>query len=517
MGSFRCAGKVSERAKITLQQSPYLQFENITKRFPGVVAVDNVSIAISKGSCHALVGENGAGKSTLGKILAGIHQPDGGKIFIAGKEKRFRHAGEAFKAGIGMVHQELEFCENLSVAENLCLSGMPARASIVDKKRLYENGRQMLEVIGAGHIDVAKRLGLLTIANQQLVQIAEAVGRNAEILVFDEPTSSLSQSETENLFRLIDELKRKSITCIYISHRLAEIFQLCDNVTVLRDGKVIGTKNINEITEDKLIEMMIGRSFEAYFPQHIKSKKGHELLRIENLSSPGKFENISFSLYAGQILGLAGLVGAGRTEVAEAIFGLDKNVEGAIYVQGKQVNISRPSQALSYGIGLVPEDRKRHGLVLSMNVAENICLSILKKISNFFRSIKKRKLLELVDKYFNLLKIKAASPWVAALNLSGGNQQKLVLAKSLATDCDILIVDEPTRGIDVGAKAEIHSLIDELASKGKAILLISSELPELINLSTNMLVFREGKVSGSLTRKEVSQQSVLRLMTGIQN
>jgi ABC-type sugar transport system ATPase subunit len=500
-----------------LQQSSYLQFENITKRFPGVVAVDNVSIEIAKGSCHSLVGENGAGKSTLGKMLAGIHQPDSGKIFIAGKEKRFRHAGEAFKAGIGMVHQELEFCENLSVAENLCLSDLPARAGLVNKKQLYEKARQMLKVIGAEHIDVAKRLGLLTVANQQLVQIAEAVGRNAEILIFDEPTSSLSQSETENLFRLIDELKSKSITCIYVSHRLAEIFRLCETVTVLRDGKVIGTKNINEITEDKLVEMMIGRSFEAYFPKHIKSEKGPELLRVENLSSPGRFENISFSLCAGQILGLAGLVGAGRTELAEGIFGLDKNIKGKIYLQGKEVNISNPSQALSRGIALVPEDRKRHGLVLSMNVAENICLSILEKISNFLKSIKKRKLLEFVDKYFNLLKIKAASPWVQTLSLSGGNQQKLVLAKSLATDCNILIVDEPTRGIDVGAKAEIHSLIDELAGKGKAVLLISSELPELINLATNILVFRQGKIAGSLARNEVTQQKVLRLMAGLGN
>lgn len=500
-----------------MQQSSYLQFENITKRFPGVVAVDNVSIEIAKGSCHSLVGENGAGKSTLGKMLAGIHQPDSGKIFIAGKEKRFRHAGEAFKAGIGMVHQELEFCENLSVAENLCLSDLPARAGLVNKKQLYEKARQMLKVIGAEHIDVAKRLGLLTVANQQLVQIAEAVGRNAEILIFDEPTSSLSQSETENLFRLIDELKSKSITCIYVSHRLAEIFRLCETVTVLRDGKVIGTKNINEITEDKLVEMMIGRSFEAYFPKHIKSEKGPELLRVENLSSPGRFENISFSLCAGQILGLAGLVGAGRTELAEGIFGLDKNIKGKIYLQGKEVNISNPSQALSRGIALVPEDRKRHGLVLSMNVAENICLSILEKISNFLKSIKKRKLLEFVDKYFNLLKIKAASPWVQTLSLSGGNQQKLVLAKSLATDCNILIVDEPTRGIDVGAKAEIHSLIDELAGKGKAVLLISSELPELINLATNILVFRQGKIAGSLARNEVTQQKVLRLMAGLGN
>jgi len=498
-----------------LQQDCFLKFENITKRFPGVVAVDNVSIEISKGSCHSLIGENGAGKSTLGKILAGIHQPDGGKIFIDGVEKRFANAGQAFKAGIGMVHQELEFCENLTVAENLCLSDIPSKAGIVDKKELYNKARQMLKVIGAEYIDVEKRLGLLTVANQQLVQIAEAVGKNAEILIFDEPTSSLSQKETENLFRLIDELKRKSITCIYVSHRLAEIFRLCETVTVLRDGKVVSTKKVNEITEDKLIEMMIGRSFEAYFPKHIKNEKGPEILRVENLSSPGKFENISFSLHCGQILGLAGLVGAGRTETAQAIFGLDNKTEGKIYIRDKQVNISSPSQALSYGIALVPEDRKRHGLVLSMNAAENICLSILEKISNFFKSIKKGKLFAVVDKYFKLLRIKAASPWIPALNLSGGNQQKLVLAKSLATDCDILIVDEPTRGIDVGAKAEIHSLIDELAGKGKAVLLISSELPELINLSTNILVFRQGKITGSLSRSEVTQEKVLRLMAGI--
>lgn len=496
-------------------QDNFLKFKNITKRFPGVIAVDDVSIEISKGSCHALIGENGAGKSTLGKVLAGIHQPDGGKIFIDGIEKKFTNAGQAFKAGIGMVHQELEFCENLTVAENLCLSDFPCKACIVDKKELYKKARQMLKVIGAEHIDVEKRLGLLTVANQQLVQIAEAVGRNAQILIFDEPTSSLSQKESENLFRLIDELKKKSITCIYISHRLAEIFRLCETVTILRDGKVVDTKKINETTEDRLIEMMIGRSFEAYFPKHIKKEKGAEVLRVENLSSPGKFENISFSLYSGQILGLAGLVGAGRTEVAESIFGLDKNKTGKIFIRGRQVNILNPGQALNCGIALVPEDRKRHGLVLSMSAAENICLSIFEKISNLLKWIKKAKLLEVVNNYFKLLKIKAASPWIYAINLSGGNQQKLVLAKSLASDCDILIVDEPTRGIDVGAKAEIHSLIDELAGKGKAVLLISSELPELINLSTNILVFRQGKITGSLSRSEVNQEKIMRLMAGI--
>ncbi|OHB48956.1 MAG: hypothetical protein A2Y10_04535 [Planctomycetes bacterium GWF2_41_51] len=493
----------------------FLRFENVTKRFPGVVAVDNVSIEIARGTCHSLIGENGAGKSTLGKILAGIHQPDGGTIYIDGDEHKFRDAGEAFKAGIGMVHQELEFCENMSVAENLCLSELPAKAAIVNKKQLYEKSRQKLKLIGAEHIDVTKNLGLLTVANQQLVQIAEAVGRNARILVFDEPTSSLSQSEAENLFRLIDDLKCKSITCIYVSHRMPEIFRLCDSVTVLRDGKVVGTKKISEITEDKLVEMMIGRSFEAYFPKHIRKDRGEELLRVENFSSPGKFENISFSLHRGQILGLAGLVGAGRTELAEAIFGLDKNAKGKVFVAGKQADITEPREALNSGIYLVPEDRKRHGLILSMNAAENICLSVLEKISNALRIIRRKELLSLAGKYFKLLKVKAASFWVSALSLSGGNQQKLVLAKALAAECKILIVDEPTRGIDVGAKAEIHSLIDELAGAGKAILLISSELPELINLSTNILVFRQGKITGELSRDEASQEKVMRLMAGI--
>jgi len=500
-----------------LQQNAYLQFENITKRFPGVTAVDNVSIAIAKGTCHAVVGENGAGKSTLGKMLAGIYQPDGGKIIIDGQEKIFAHPAAAFKAGIGMVHQELEFCENLTVAENLCLSELPCKAGFIDKKLMHKKARQMLSVIAAEHIDVTQKLGLLTIANQQLVQIAEAVGRKAQILIFDEPTSSLSQSETENLFRLIDDLKSKSITCIYVSHRFGEIFRLCEQVSVLRDGKYIGTKKISEITEDKLVEMMIGRSFEAYFPQHIQTQKGTEILRVENLSSPGKFENISFSLHAGQILGLAGLVGAGRTELAQAIFGLDKNTKGKIFLRGKEIKPKYPSQALKSGIALVPEDRKRHGLILSMNVAENICLTILNKIANFFKAIRKKTLFEVFDKYSKMLKIKTASPWVGALSLSGGNQQKLVLAKSLATDCSILMVDEPTRGIDIAAKAEIHSLIDELAGKGKAVLLISSELPELINLATNILVFREGKITGSLDRVQATQDKVLRLMAGLKS
>ncbi|MHB0946643.1 MAG: sugar ABC transporter ATP-binding protein [Sedimentisphaerales bacterium] len=498
-----------------MEQDCFLQFKNITKRFPGVVALENVSVDIRRGACHGLIGENGAGKSTLGKILAGIYKTDGGSIFIAGREYSFESPAGAFNAGIGMVHQELEFCENLSVAENLCLSDIPARFGIVNKRKLYARAKAKLDLIGSGHIDITARLGLLTVANQQLVQIAEAVGRNARILIFDEPTSSLSLSETENLFRLIDELKKKSITCIYVSHRMPEIFRLCDRITVLRDGKTVASCDTGQITENKLVEMMIGRSFEAYYPRHISGRRGDELLRVENLSSPKKFENISFSLYAGEILGLAGLVGAGRTELASAIFGLDKNSAGNIYVERKPVKNCSPSKALSCGIALVPEDRKRHGLVLCMSAAENICLSILHRISNCLNVIKKSLFDEIVEKYFNLLKIKAASPRTAALNLSGGNQQKLVLAKALAADFKIIIVDEPTRGIDVGAKAEIHSLIDELAASGKAVLLISSELPELINLSTGIIVLRDGQITASLSRDQVSQEKLLRLMAGV--
>lgn len=493
--------------------TPKIEFKNITKRFPGVVALSDVSLSVKTGSCHGLVGENGAGKSTLGKVLAGIYPCDEGQILIDGKPVRISNPTDALKNGIGMVHQELAFCENLSVAENLCLGQTPSTGPFASQKRMIEMARERLKAIGA-NIDVNQRLGLLPISQQQMVQIASAVGRGASVLIFDEPTSSLSQVEAERLFDLIKRLQSDGVTCIYVSHRMEELFRLCDTFSVLRDGRHVGTRRVEELNEAELIQMMIGRPFEAYFPAHISTERGKELLRVENLSSPGKFKDISFTLHAGEILGLAGLVGAGRTEIAEAIFGLDPMATGKVYVEGKQVSIGDPQSAMAMGLGLVPEDRKRHGLVLSMNARENISLPILKRLArlNWVNRIKED---TLTNQYFKAMRVRASGINAISASLSGGNQQKLVIARWLAAKCKILLVDEPTRGVDVGAKAEIHSLIDELASQGSGILMISSELPEVINLATRIIVLRHGQIAGELSRDEYSQEAIMRLMAGM--
>ena len=492
-----------------------VEFKNITKRFPGVLALNDVSVSISRGSCHALVGENGAGKSTLGKILAGIHMADEGSIFVDGKAVCIRNPIDALANGIGMVHQELAFCENMAVAENLCLGQMPSKRGFISYKLMAETARNMLNRIGA-NIDVNRRLGSLTISQQQLIQIASAVGRGARILIFDEPTSSLSQAESNHLFDLINKLRQDGVTSIYVSHRMEEIFKLCDSITVLRDGKLVDTKKVSEVDEASLVSMMIGRSIDAYFPSHLAHEAGEELLRVDKLSSPGKFKDISFSLKAGEIVGFAGLVGSGRTELAEAIFGLDPLSTGNIEIMGSKTDIYRPSQAMGKGIGLVPEDRKRHGLILSMNARENITLPILNWISKF-GWVNQRKENEIAAKYFKIMRVKAPNLNTISAGLSGGNQQKLIMARWLAAKCKILLVDEPTRGVDVGAKAEIHALIDQLASEGSGIMLISSELPEVINLSTRIIVLKDGKIAGEILRKDCSQDSVMSLMAGVAN
>ena len=493
---------------------PIIEFRQITKRFPGVLALDSVSVSIERGSCHGLVGENGAGKSTLGKVLAGIYTPDGGQVLVDGKVVHLASPRDALLAGIGMVHQELAFCENLSVAENLCLGRTPAHGPFLDQGAMIATAVDQLAAIGAV-IDVTRRLGELPISQQQMVQIAAAVGRGARILIFDEPTSSLSQAESERLFDLIKRLRAKGVTSIYISHRLEEVFRLCETITVLRDGQVVSTMPTVELDEAALIRMMIGRPYEAYFPAHLDSEPGEELLRVEGLRSPGKFSDISFTLRAGEILGLAGLVGSGRTEVAEAIFGLDPNVEGLVRVQGRVVDVrGRPARAMDMGLGLVPEDRKRHGLVLSMTAKENITLPTLGRLASL-GWVNSRAEEEVALRYFDRLRVRAPGVNSVAAGLSGGNQQKLVLARWLAAECRILLVDEPTRGVDVGAKAEIHGLIEELAAQGSGILLISSELPEILNLSTRIIVLRGGRMAGELSRAECGQEAVMRLMAGI--
>jgi ABC-type sugar transport system ATPase subunit len=492
---------------------PAIRFEHITKRFPGVQALSDVSLTIAAGSCHALCGENGAGKSTLGKILAGVYPPDDGALFIDGKSVRFDGPRDALAAGVGMVHQELAFCDNLTVAENLCLGAIPTRRGLVDHGAMEMRATKMLAEIGA-ELDVTRRLGALPIAQQQVVQIAVAVGGGARIIVFDEPTSSLSQHETDRLYTLIDRLKARGVTCIYISHRMPEVYRLCDTISVLRDGRHVATKPVADLSENELVQLMIGRSIAEYLPRHGDTSSNDDMLRVEGLSLDERFEDVSFSLRAGEVVGLAGLVGAGRSDIAASIFGVQPATSGRIFVRGHEVRINGPRDAIRLEIGLVPEDRKRQGLVQSESGCRNTSLPLLERLSTmtWVRQAEER---ELVREHFHMLRVRTPSIDTPVAGLSGGNQQKVVLARWLAARAKILILDEPTRGVDVGAKAEIHALIGDLAARGAAVLLISSELPELLNLSTRILVLRAGRLVGEVPGAAATQDGLLRLMAGI--
>jgi len=492
---------------------PAVRFEAVSKRFPGARALESVTFDVAAGSCHALCGENGAGKSTLGKILAGIHSPDAGQVVLFGRPVSFSGPEQALAAGVGMVHQELAFCENLSVAENLCLGSLPASRGFLDRAEMYKRAERMLAAIDA-HIDVRQRVGVLTTGQQQMLQIASAVGTGARVIVFDEPTSSLSQHEADKLYELIGRLREQGVTSIYVSHRMEEIFRLCDTVTILRDGAHVATCPISEVTQPALVQMMIGRPLEEYFPSHVHARTGDELMRVEHVSSPGKFQDISFTLRAGEVLGFAGLVGAGRSEMAQALFGLDSAATGLVSVGGQPVGFNGPRHAMRAGLGLVPEDRKRQGLVLSMTALANTTLPILGALSRW-TFIRRRAERALVGTYFERLRVRAPGVDAITAGLSGGNQQKLVLAKWLAARCRILMLDEPTRGVDVGAKAEIHALIDELASGGAGVVLISSELPEVLNLCTRIIVLRDGRIVGELPRATATQDALMRLMAGV--
>lgn len=493
--------------------APAVRLRGVTKAFPGVQALESVDLEVRAGSCHALVGENGAGKSTLGKILAGLHRPDAGVIEVGGAQRVFGDPRDAEASGIGMVHQELLFCENLSVAENLTLGHVPRRMGVfVDRAAMAVRARALLDAIGA-HIDPWQTVGALAVSQLQLVQIAAAVGRGARVLIFDEPTSSLSQAECEHLFALLADLRQRGVTVIYISHRLEEVFRLCDTVSVLRDGRHVATRPAADYDHASLVRDMIGRSLAPHV-QVAAAPLGGELLRVEGLSSPGKFHGLSFVLRQGEVLGLAGLVGAGRTEVTEALFGLDPAAEGKVIVKGRELPLGSPQHALQAGLGLVPEDRKRHGLVLSMNARENTTLPILRRLSRC-GIVRRGQEHRLVRGFFDRLRVRAPHADTTVAVLSGGNQQKIVLARWLAAECEVLLVDEPTRGVDIGAKAEMHELIRETAAHGAGVLLVSSELPELIALATRIIVLREGRVAGEVPRAEATQDGLMRLMAGV--
>jgi len=495
----------------------FIKFDRVTKTFAGVTALDEVSLEIAPGECHALMGENGAGKSTMGKILAGIHRPDSGVVHLGGSAVSFRSPAGALAAGVGMVHQELAFCADLSIAENLCMGRYPRRMGVlVNAAAMRAKAEALLGQIGV-QLDVRRTMRSLSTAQEQLVQIAAAVGSAAKVLIFDEPTSSLSEPEAESLFALIDRLRKRGTTIIYVSHRLPEVFRLSDRISVLRDGKYVGTlenDRSDQSMESRLIQMMIGRPLEAYFPKHLEGTRGKVVLSVRNLSSPGQFRDVSFDVRAGEIVGFAGLVGSGRSEIARAIFGLDPRATGAVELEGERLALGNVRRAMARGVGLVPEDRKRQGLVLMMSGRANISMASLDRLSRLGLLDRAGERAEAAE-YFAKLQVKAPSLGTPVAAMSGGNQQKVALAKWLARDSRLLIVDEPTRGVDVGAKAAIHALLDQLARQGMALMLISSELPEVLNLSTRILVMREGRLVADVPRHEATQENLLRRMAGI--
>ncbi len=491
---------------------PRVRFRGVTKRFPGMVALRDVTFDVAPGTCHAICGENGAGKSTLGKLLAGLHAPEAGTVEVDGRPVRFTSPRDALAAGIAMVHQELAFCDNLTVGDNLCLRSLPSRRGFVDADALRRRSRELLSAVGAS-IDPSRPMSLLSVAEQQLVQISAAVGEGAKVIVFDEPTSSLGDAEAERLYALIRVLRARGVTMLYVSHRMPEIFALCDQVTVLRDGQHVATQPVASLTEASLVRQMIGRELGEYYPRHAATPPGDERLRVERLSSPGRFADIDFRVHAGEVVGLAGLVGAGRSEIAQAIFGLDARATGQLFVRGRRVTIRSPRDAMRHGIGFVPEDRKKQGLVLGMRARENATLPTLPR---FARAgwVNGAAECAAVDASFSRMALRASGREALVSSLSGGNQQKVVLSKWLTARSDLLILDEPTRGVDVGAKAELHAWIDQRASEGAAVLLISSELPELLSLSTRILVLRQGRLRGEVTREQATQEGLLRLMAG---
>ena len=484
-----------------------LQMNNITKIFPGVKALDGVSFNLKKGEIHALMGENGAGKSTFIKVLTGVHQPESGTIILDGAEVRMTDPLIAAKHGIAAIYQHLAAYPDLTVAENIFMGHEKlSRIKSIRWKQANDEARRLLRSLGSD-ISPTERMGMLSVAQQQLVEIAKALSQDMRILIMDEPTAALSRRESEELYEIARGLRDRGISIILISHRFEDMYSLADRVTVFRDAQYIGTWGVDEVTEADLVRHMVGRSIDQYFP--VKSAPiGEELLRVEKLTRTGYFADVSFTLHAGEILGLTGLVGAGRTEVVEAICGITKLTSGEIYIKGQKVEIVSPHDAQKKGIGLLPEDRQKQGLLLPWSIGRNITLPGLDRFRKGLLLSEKAERKE-GDHFKDLIKIKATSIDDTAASLSGGNQQKVVISKLLSGNMKIVILDEPTKGVDVGSKAQIYEIMCELAAQGYGILMISSELPEVVNMSDNIVVMREGRVSTVIPKAEANQENVL--------
>ncbi len=484
-----------------------LTLKNITKEFPGVKALDDVTINIERGTIHGLVGENGAGKSTLIKVLAGIYQPNKGEIILDGKPCRFNSPIEARRAGISVVHQEIKLAEPLSVAENMFLGNVQLKNGLVDWKGMRRRAREIVEDLGMD-IDINAQVSSLTVAKKQIVEIMHAINNNSRILIMDEPSAVLTDRELEVMFRIVKQLRDEGITIIYISHRLDEIFGLCSNVSVLRDGRHIDTIPVASVDRQGLINMMVGREMGQEYPKEV-GNVGGTILEVKNLSR-GILQDISFEVKSGEVFGISGLVGAGRTELARAILGIDKPESGEVYVRGKKVHYRTFADAIRDGLGLIPEDRKLQGLVQIMSVKRNTTLVNMKRVlrAGVISSSLEEKLSK---EYADKLHVVTPSMETEVQYLSGGNQQKVVIAKWLFQNSEILFLDEPTRGIDVGAKAEIYRLINRMAKEGKTIIMISSEMPELLGMCDRIMVMHEGHKMGELNAAEATQEKIMAL------
>ena len=518
---------------------PLLTIEHVSKRFGSTQALSDVSVTMFAGEVHALMGENGAGKSTLGKAVVGLHAPDTGRILVGGRELKRGGAGsvhDAYAAGVRIVHQELAQCPNLSVAENLCLHALPTRAGMLDRGAMNARAARLLRDL-APEIDVAAPLGTLAPGRRQIVQIASALddrssapashavdqhsaGGAAKVIVFDEPTSSLSVSEADRLIAIIRRLAAQGLLCIYVSHRMGEIFAACDRVTVLRDGRFVATSNVKEIDEPRLVSQMIGRTIDpasrtgrgAGHAVTVSSTQG-PMLEVRGLSSRGRLRDVTLSVKPGEVVGVGGLVGAGRSELLDAIFGLDPHAAGEVRVGGRRLSLGCPRTAIAAGLGYVPEDRRLQGLFFQLGVDENIVTPFMPRLARALGLRAPARERDLVRERLARFRVKTAGPAALPGSLSGGNQQKLLIARWMDQNTRVLLLDEPTRGIDVGTKSEVYRLVREAADQGLAVLLVSSEMPELLALSDRVLVMCEGEITGELRDQHMTQENILRLAT----
>jgi ribose transport system ATP-binding protein len=500
-----------------MDMQPLLQMEKVSKHFPGVQALEQVDFEIYPGEILGLVGENGAGKSTLIKILSGVYTKDEGNIQFRGQSVQFRSPHESQAQGIATIYQELALVPHLSVAENVFLNREPRKIPLlgaVDFKKMRQQTEAILADLGV-HISGDRLVKDLTIASQQMVEIAKAVSRNAYLVLMDEPTSALSSKEVDALFDMMRRLKQKGVSVVFVSHRLEEVLRVVDRIIVMRDGRRVGTLPSAEASESRLIQVMVGREV-GLFPK-TEVPIGEPVLELRNVSGPNGVRDVSITVHKGEIVGLAGLIGAGRTELARLICGADRRSEGVILIDGEEVQIKSPADAVRHGIGWVPEDRKQHGLVLDMDIKENTTLAILRRISNRFGAVSLRSEREIATHYREALSIVTSDLSKTVKYLSGGNQQKVVLAKWLSTKPKILIMDEPTRGIDIGAKAEFHALMSQLAGQGLGILMISSEMPEIMGMSDRVIVMCQGRVTGEFKRAHLSQVEIMTSATKFLN